>query len=167
MPAAGPIVHTPQWTLYQQAVVDIQLPTAIVRVTPAPRGVTVGSFPVGHGTIIHIVTAHNPRGQLAPRLDNDRAHQELIGLLRREGHRWWPALGGDQDGRHTEVSAAIVGLTDIDARALGRKFGQDAVFAWSATAWKLLSCFGAEEVRTTGWQVGLTSKGAVRFEGRG
>ncbi|MET7763203.1 DUF3293 domain-containing protein [Streptomyces sp. NPDC005393] len=152
MPADTPIARTLQWTLYQQAVVDIELPEGTVRVAPAPRGVTVGSFPVRHEETVHVVTAHNPGGCLASRLDNDRAHQELLGLLRRRGLRWWPAVGGDAEGQHTEDSAAVVGLSDHEAHALGRQFGQDAVFAWSATAWRLLCCFGTEEAPMRGWQ---------------
>ncbi|MEU5594944.1 DUF3293 domain-containing protein [Streptomyces sp. NPDC020298] len=156
MPAGTRIARMPQWTHYQQAVVDIELPEGTVRVAPAPRGVTVGSFPAPDGETIHVVTAHNPRGRLASRPDNDRAHREMLGLLRRRELRWWPAVGGDADSRHTEVSAAIVGLSDHQARALGRQFGQDAVFAWSTTTWRLLSCSGPEEVLTRGWQSSRT-----------
>ncbi|MFS4091597.1 DUF3293 domain-containing protein [Streptomyces sp. AF1A] len=123
----------------------------IDRVTPAPRGVTVGSVPAPLGEGIHVVTAHNPGGRLASRVENDGAHQDLLGRPRRRGLRWWPAVGGDMEGRHTEESAAIVGLSDHEACALGRHFGQDAVFARSAATWRLLSCFEAEEARC-GWQ---------------
>jgi hypothetical protein len=152
MPADTPIPRRLQWTLYQQAVVDIELPGGTVRVAPAPPGAAVGPFPAPHVATIHIVTAHNPGGGSASRQDNDRAHQELFGLLRRRGLPFRPAVGGDADGRHTEDSAAIVGLSDHEARVLGQQFGQDAVFAWSATTWRLLSCSGAEEAPTRGWQ---------------
>ncbi|MEV5144265.1 DUF3293 domain-containing protein [Streptomyces sp. NPDC052727] len=152
MTAGIPITRTRQWSPYQQAVVDVELPEGPVRITPAPPGVVAGRFPVPHGETIHVVTAHNPRGARASRQHNHRAHQELLGLLRRRGLPWWPAAGGDPDGRHTEASAAIAGLSDDEARALGREFGQDAVFAWSAPAWRLLTCFGAEEALTLGWR---------------
>ncbi|MGW7258705.1 DUF3293 domain-containing protein [Streptomyces sp. NPDC054834] len=152
MSAHMSMAETPQWAHYQQAVVDVELPEGTVRVAPAPRAVTVGSFPAPHGESIHVVTAHNPGGRRASRLENDRAHLELLGQLRRRGLRWWPAVGGDVEGRHAEESAAIVGLSDQEACALGRQFGQDAVFAWSETTWRLLSCFEAEEAPTRGWQ---------------
>ncbi|MFJ9916858.1 DUF3293 domain-containing protein [Actinacidiphila glaucinigra] len=152
MPTDIATPRTPQWTLYQQAVVDIELPEGTVRVAPAPLGVAVGPFPAPHVATVHIVTAHNPGGGSASRQDNERAHQELLGLLRRRGLPFWPAVGGDADGRHTESSAAIVGLSDREARVLGQQFAQDAVFAWSATTWRLLSCSGTEEASTRGWQ---------------
>ncbi|MFI1832282.1 DUF3293 domain-containing protein [Streptomyces olivaceoviridis] len=161
MAAGVPITHTPQWALYQQAVVDVELPGGPVRVTPAPPGVAVGRFPVPHGETIHVVTAHNPRGTHASRQHNHRAHQRLLGLLRQRGLAWWPAVGGDPDGRHTEVSVAIVGLSDDEARALGREFGQDAVFAWSAPAWRLLACFGAGEALTLGWRAAEGLSGSL------
>src|SRR5882757_9754366 len=45
MPADAPIARTPQWTLYEQAVVDIELPEQTIRVTPAPLEVPDGPFP--------------------------------------------------------------------------------------------------------------------------
>lgn len=161
MTAGIPITRTPQWGLYQQAVVDVELPGGPVRVTPAPPGVVAGRFPVPHGETLHVITAHNPRGTRAPAQHNHRAHRELLGLLRRRGLVWWPAVGGDPEGRHTEESAAVVGLSDDEARALGREFGQDAVFAWSASAWRLLTCFGAEEALTLGWRLAERSSGAA------
>ncbi|MFI6360240.1 DUF3293 domain-containing protein [Streptomyces sp. NPDC050743] len=158
MPAHMSMARTPQWVQYQQAVVDVELPEGTVRVTPAPRGTAVGSFPAPHGGSIHVITAHNPGGGLTSRLENDRAHQELLDQLRRRGIRWLPAVGGDPEGRHTEESAAIVGLSDREACALGRQFGQDAVFAWSDTTWRLLSCFGAEGAPTRGWQATMRSR---------
>lgn len=152
MTADTSIAGMPQWALYQQAVVDIELPGGLVRVAPAPRGVTLGAFALPHAETVHVVTAHNPRGGHASRRRNARAHRELVGLLRRRGLPWWPAAGGDAGGRHREDSAAIAGLTDHEARALGRQFDQDAVFAWSPTSWRLLSCFGTEDAPTRGWR---------------
>lgn len=167
MTAGIPITRTPQWGLYQRAVVDVELPAGPVRISPAPPGVAVGRFPVPHGETVHVVTAHNPRGARASRRHNHRAHQELLGLLRRRGLSWWPAVGGDPEGRHTEASAAVVGLSDDEARALGREFGQDAVFAWSAPAWRLLACFGAEEALTLGWRATEASSGSSPDEAPG
>jgi hypothetical protein len=147
MPADAPIARTPQWTLYEQAVVDIELPEQTIRVTPAPLEVPDGPFPAPRAETIHIVTAYNPAGRPASVQDNHRAQR-----LDRRAFRWWPAAGGDMDGLHMEESPAVIGLSDREARALGHRFGQDAVFAWSPTTWRLLACLSTAEAPVRGWR---------------
>ena len=67
----------------------------------------------------------------------------------------WPATGGAIDESHTEESFAIVGLSDDEARALGREFEQEAVFAWRESEYVVLAC-DDDEVMRRGWQVGPT-----------
>ncbi|WP_071289517.1 DUF3293 domain-containing protein [Mycolicibacterium llatzerense] len=51
-----------------------------------------------------------------------------------------PAVGASLDDSYREQSRAIFGLTDEEARALGLRFGQVAVFAWAGPTWSLLAC---------------------------
>lgn len=44
-----------------------------------------------------------------------------------------PVVGSSLDGNHSENSRAVGGLDDTEARALGLRFGQVAVFAWSGS----------------------------------
>jgi hypothetical protein len=47
-------------------------------------------------------------------------------------------------------------MNDAQARALGRRFGQDAVFAWSPTSWRLLGCADAfHDTVVAGWHADL------------
>lgn len=59
---------------------------------------------------------------------------ELAGLAT------FPAEGSDPAGQHAEASLAVAGLTDGQARALGARFGQVAVFAWRGAVWSVLAC---------------------------
>lgn len=138
MDTAVPSGH--QWAQYRQAVVDIELGLHVLRVTPETPGLTAGVYPGPPGSTIHVVTAFNPAGRIAPDLDNDRVQLQLVAELERRGLTWWPASGGDPRGTHTERSAAVLGLDDQSARALGRRYGQDAVFAWDARSRRLLAC---------------------------
>ncbi|MEW2134547.1 DUF3293 domain-containing protein [Streptomyces sp. NPDC005435] len=141
-----------RWADYRQAVVDIRVGERnTVRVTPCAAGVTEGAFPEPSGRTVHIITAANPRGRVVAPEDNTWAHALLLDELACGGHTWWPATGGSPCGTHTEESVAVTGLTDAEARALGRRFGQDAVFAWSREAWRLLACFG-ERSAVAGWR---------------
>ncbi|MER7740872.1 DUF3293 domain-containing protein [Streptomyces sp. NPDC096538] len=74
----------------------------------------------------------------------------MLDEIRRLGHPWWPAVGGDPRGTHQEESVAVLGLTDATARAWGRRFEQDAVFAWTPDAWRVPAC-DSDTVTVQGW----------------
>ncbi|MEV5332734.1 DUF3293 domain-containing protein [Streptomyces werraensis] len=59
-------------------------------------------------------------------------------------------VGGDVSGTHQEESVAVAGLSDAAARALGRRFGQDALFAWTPDASRVLACDNGA-VAASGW----------------
>ncbi|MGW4517105.1 DUF3293 domain-containing protein [Streptomyces sp. NPDC004393] len=143
-------VSSEQWMLYQQAVMDIQFGARTVRVTPSSPGTAEGLFPDSIGRTIHVITAFNPHGRVAPADANGRARRLLLNNINQLGLTWWPAAGGTACGAHIEESAAVVGMSDAAARELGRRFGQDAVFAWTFDAWRLLSCT-SEETAVYGW----------------
>jgi hypothetical protein len=97
-----------------------------------------------------VITAWNPRGRTASPDANAHAHRLLLAEVRRRGLTWWPAEGGDVRGTHREESVAVVGLSDTAARDLGRHFGQDAVFAWTPDAWRVLACDN-DAASVSGW----------------
>ncbi|MEU2490022.1 DUF3293 domain-containing protein [Streptomyces sp. NPDC007883] len=103
----------------------------------------------GNGTV-HVITAWNPRGRTASAHDNARAQGLLLDEIRSRALTWWSAEGGDACGTHREESVAVVGLSDAAARELGRHFGQDAIFAWTLDAWRVLSC-DSKVVAVSGW----------------
>ncbi|MFI2643147.1 DUF3293 domain-containing protein [Streptomyces sp. NPDC018610] len=139
------------WHHYRTAVVDIRFPDRTVHAEPRPSGTAEGSFPeAAGGATVHVITAWNPLGRAASDDANARAQSRLLDEVRRRGLTWWPAVGGDPAGAHSEESVAVVGLSDAAARDLGHRFGQDAVFAWSATAWRVLAC-GADLADVSGW----------------
>ncbi|MFF6811864.1 DUF3293 domain-containing protein [Streptomyces sp. NPDC012403] len=140
------------WDLYRTAVVDIRFGDRAVRVEPRPRGTAEGFFPVpdGSGATVHVITAWNPYGRTASNDANARAQRVLLDGIRHRGLTSWPAVGGDVRGTHREESVAVLGLSDAAARDLGRRFGQDAVFAWTPDAWRVLAC-GSGAVAVSGW----------------
>ncbi|MEU9240340.1 DUF3293 domain-containing protein [Streptomyces sp. NPDC048385] len=157
MPAVSRSAQSTEWPHYLRAVVDIAFPAHSVRVTPgAGDGVAGLPYPLDGAHAIHIVTAFNPRGRHATARANLRAQHELLHSIGLLGLPWWPAVGGDPAGTHAEISAAVVGMNDAQARALGRRFGQDAVFAWSPASWRLLACAeAAHDTVIAGWHAAL------------
>ncbi|MFF9452541.1 DUF3293 domain-containing protein [Streptomyces flaveolus] len=140
------------WELYRTAVVDVRFGERTVRIAPRPRGTAEGFFPVpdDRGAAVHVITAWNPRGRTASDDANACAHRVLLDEVRHRGLTSWPAVGGDPSGTHQEESVAVTGLSDTAARALGRHFGQDAVFAWTPRAWRVLACENGA-VAVSGW----------------
>ena len=124
----------------------------VLQVRPEAPGTVVGEFPDPTGRTIHVVTAHNPGRELSD-ADNAERHARLSQWLqRRPGLTAWQAEGGDARRSHCEESFAVVGMTDVDASALGRSFDQEAVFAWRPTELVVLSCQGSGAV-VLGWSI--------------
>jgi hypothetical protein len=166
VPAVSRSAKPAQWPHYLRAVVDIAFPRHSLRVTAGPFDGGVSSLPHpldGAGTI-HIVTAFNPRGRKASTHTNLRAQHELLHSIGLRRLQWWPAVGGDPAGTHAEISAAVVGMDDAQARALGRRFGQDAVFAWSPASWRLLACAdAAHDTVITDWHAAVLTPPSHRL----
>jgi len=91
---------------------------------------------------LHVITAHNPRGELLSEQENARRHRRLMDELgRRAGVRTADADGRSRDGRHSERSVAVWGLERDEARELGRRQGQLAIFeADAAAGLRVLPC---------------------------
>lgn len=93
---------------------------------------------------LHVVSATQPGEDP----DSERSQQRLTILdqeLKAADLRWIHAVGSSMHGKHSEESRAVFGLDDDRARALGRRFGQIAVFAWRGPRWSLLACAAARE----------------------
>ncbi len=164
MPAVSRFAQSTPWSHYLCAVVDIAFPAHSIRVTRSPGGVSGLPYPLHSAETIHIVTAFNPGGRNVTARANLRAQHELLRSVSVRGLQWWPAVGGDLDDSHAEISAAVVGMDDAQARALGRRFGQDAVFAWSPSSWRLLACAdAAHDSVIAGWHAAILEPTSHRF----
>jgi hypothetical protein len=84
----------------------------------AQRGVNCGAF----------ITAYNPRGTIQSDAANERGHADLADLLREHGS---PVIEGSGSEEGTEWPAEkswfALGLKLDPAKALGRRFDQDAI----------------------------------------
>lgn len=121
------------WHEYAATTVRMELPSGAVLLTPArERGDR--QPPAGP---LHVVSACDPGSRGERRHDAVRTSLLQVAL---DGCLTYQAVGASADGRHAEDSLAVAGLTDEHARALGRRFGQVAVFAWSGATWSVLAC---------------------------
>ncbi|MBS9535478.1 DUF3293 domain-containing protein [Mycobacterium sp. M1] len=99
---------------------------------------------------LHVITAVQPDGD--PNSPDSQARLAVLDHHLRE-HRLESlrAVGVALDDTHREESRAVFGLDDDDARDLGRKFGQVAIFAWAGPHWTLLACASNRQTRR-GWR---------------
>ena len=88
-----------------------------------------------------VVTSHNPMSEPSTSDENDRHHDDLCSRLDADGLAWRPALGTSPDGTWSEASVAVTGIDRQAALALGRAFGQLAVFEVADGILRVHACF--------------------------
>jgi len=62
----------------------------------------------------------------------------------------WPAIGLDPNSEYREEGVAVFGLSEMEAITLGARYDQNAIFAWTPAAWRILSCID-ERREEAGW----------------
>jgi hypothetical protein len=138
------------WRHYLQTAVEVDDDVQVGTVWPLTTGEHGGELPpLGP---LHVITAIQPDGDptsadSAARmavLDRELQAARLVSIQ---------AIGIGFDGHHREVSRAVFGLDDHQARALGTRFGQVAIFAWQGPRWSLLACATDRQVhRAWRWE---------------
>lgn len=137
------------WHYYERTAVHFDdVPGKGGRVVPVSgAGGSRELLPLGP---LHVVAAVQPDGD--PGSVDSAAR---LAVLDRELHamdvRSVHAVGSSLDGHHAEESRAVFGLSDSQARELGLRYGQVAVFAWSGPRWSLLSC-ATDRQTHSGWK---------------
>lgn len=141
------------WDDYIRAVFRVDLEQGTRWIRPARTGQPHDViFPDSAGRTVYVITAFNQAGKVAPQEANALAHQRLEARLHEMGATCLAAAGGNLQWTHVEPGFAVIGMPEEDARALGREFGQDALFGWSPTTLTVLSC-NTTRVHLTGWDV--------------
>jgi hypothetical protein len=140
------------WSAYIDAILRIEVPSGVIWVRPAPVPGTSGEYPGPDGRAICVITAHNPGGRVACGAENAAAQARLVAELEKRGLTWWPAAGGDSSWTHVEDSAAVIGMGEADAIALGAQFGQDAIFVLTVADRQVVGC-AERRVVATGWSI--------------
>jgi hypothetical protein len=138
------------WNAYVAAVIRIETPRGVIWVQPAPITRTAGKYPDPEDRAIYVITAHNPGGRIASDTANAAAEARLAAALERRRVTWWPAAGGNPSWTHVEPGAAVIGMDETDAVALGAEFRQDAIFVLTPVDRRVVGCTDNRAV-TTGW----------------
>jgi len=127
-------VNTPPIAdLYLKTEVSIEHQGRLIPIADSPL--------IDQAATIHVITAWNPGDERPTPAENDAANARLFDELADRGLSPMRAIGADPDSPHFEESWAVEGLTDDDAREIGAKYGQVAIFRFSGRAQAVLSCF--------------------------
>jgi hypothetical protein len=140
------------WAAYARTVVEICRPGAadiVVRSAPPGRW---GAWPWASSLPVHILTAWDP-GEERPGDQENRVQQAALEAdLRHVTRDLWSAVGVDPASGHREEGVAVRGLSDAEARVLGVRYRQDAIFVWTPDAWAITACNEGQRV-ALGWSV--------------
>lgn len=146
------------WDSYRRTVVEISWPglgTLCLRAAPEPDD---SHWPWPDGSTVHIVTAWDP-GPERPGPEVNRVRQAALEVdLLARGHPLAAAAGVDPVSGHREEGVAVRGAPESDVLALGARYGQDAVFAWTPREWSIVACRGGRRL-TGGWSLQVLQPG--------
>lgn len=92
---------------------------------------------------VHVITAWNPGAARPTISENEAANRELHRVLVGRGYSPVHAVGREPDGTHCEDSWAVVGMSDDEAREIGARFGQDAIFRFADGVQMVVACDGS------------------------
>ena len=137
---------------YGQTVVEILRPgKASVTIRSAPD-LEESAWPWPTGGPVHMLTAWDP-GLERPGLARNRSRQAALeadlGLL---AVRLCAAVGIDPITGRREEGVAVFGASESEVLALGARYGQDAVFAWTPAAWAIVACGDGRRL-VSGWSL--------------
>jgi len=96
------------------------------------------------------MTAFDPGGERLSVKTNRERQEALEDDLGKLSLKRWPTVGWDAQSGHREEGVAVAALLEGEAISLGARYGQEAIFAWTPTAWVTLSCTD-ERRREAGW----------------
>ena len=148
----GRTARDEMWVAYGRAVVDLFPPSRRPLRLRADAEGLVGEWPEGLSEPVVVLTAWNPSSQPLAIVANRVRQRSLLEDLAALGHPCWPAVGWDPGSAHREESVAVSGITEGQARALGRRYGQEALFLWTRRAWEIVACADGRRARF-GWSL--------------
>jgi Protein of unknown function (DUF3293) len=155
-----PPVSDDPWVSYARTVVDISSPEGVtLRVRVAPVA-DEAQWPWPDARAVHVLTAWDP-GAERPGPDVNRVRQAALeSELLASGLPLFVAAGVDPATGRREEGVAVCGASESQILALGARYGQDAVFAWTPQEWAVVACRGGRR-QASGWSLQASSTGIL------
>jgi hypothetical protein len=146
------------WASYERTVVEILRPGgSSLRVRSAPD-VDGDSWPWPDRQPVYLLTAWDP-GLDRPGVDVNRMRQAALQAdLELLSGQLSVAIGIDSATGRQEEGVAVRGVPEAEILALGVRYGQDAVFAWTPAEWVIVACQGGRRL-ASGWSLAVPERG--------
>ena len=156
-----PPAPTDSWVPYQRTVVEILRPDGgSLQVSSAPDAERAG-WPWPDEQPVHLLTAWDP-GLARPGREANRVRQAALEAeLALLSVPLLAAVGVDPATGRREEGVAVRGLPSAAVLALGVRYGQDAVFAWTPAEWAIVACRGGRRL-VSAWSL-VMSEPDFRF----
>ena len=147
------------WASYQRTVVEITRPgEGGLQVRSAPQADETG-WPWSDERPVHVLTAWDP-GWQRPGHDVNRVRQAALEAdLALLSVSLFVAVGVDPVTGRREEGVAVRHLSESDVLALGVRYGQDAVFAWTPSEWSIVACDESRRL-ASGWLLSAPEPGS-------
>jgi len=140
------------WASYERTEVEIVRPSeGTLTVRPAPEG-ECGLWPWPTVQPVYVLTAWDPGPERPGEAANRERQAALEADLRLVAGALWVAVGVDRATGHREEGVAVRGIPETEVMALGSRYRQDAVFAWTPVEWAIVSCRDGRRV-AAGWSL--------------
>jgi hypothetical protein len=128
------------WDTYAGALISCEIDGRVVRL----RAPEVDPLPADP---LFVLTAWNPGGVDRDVATNDDAERALEQELASAGTTSWPALGRSPDDSWSEPGVAVTGPDRAAACALGKRYGQLAVYELTEELVRVVRCADRAVVR--------------------
>jgi Protein of unknown function (DUF3293) len=147
-----PPVSADPWAAYERTVVDIWWPEGgTLRVRAGPEA-DAADWPWPDTRPVHVLTAWDP-GTARPGPQVNRVRQAALEAdLLALGLPLLTAAGVDPVARRRDEGVAVRGAPESDVLALGARYCQDAVFAWTPQDWSIVGCESGRRL-ASGWSL--------------
>jgi hypothetical protein len=107
----------------------------------------VGGWPA----LFHVITAYNPGEFVADEI-NTKADEALRNELNLVGSSCFRITGCSPDLKHQEQGWGVAGLSEEKALAIGKQYGQNAIFEVTAGVLSVIGCLSGERIRIDIWE---------------
>ncbi len=134
---------------FAHTIVRVELNGSWVEFVPNPEAVDDAATVSPVRGIVHVISGCNPGYRESDEVNAQR-HIYMEQRLRDVGAQPLPAIGMSPDGSWVEPSWGVTGLARETVCALGREFGQVAVFEIEGSRIRIIRCTDSAEVSDRG-----------------
>jgi hypothetical protein len=126
-----------RWATYRDTIIEAALTPGTTVILNGPDAAQTWPLP----ETVWVITAHDPFGRRLPEDVNATENAKLAYELVAAGKRSIGAVGRAADGTFRDEGFLVWDIDRLTVQALGRQFGQEAIFELDADEVRIIGCF--------------------------